>query len=94
MPVVSRTFGVCHLQGRIEGGFPDLYPRRRLTHRQTRGDELSGARDPFNRMAPALEKALTDGGANLDARLIDAGHELAQADLTIGAEWLAAEAKA
>lgn len=45
-------------------------------------------------MAPALEKALTDGGANLDARLIDAGHELAQADLTIGAEWLAAEAKA
>ncbi len=55
---------------------------------------LSGARDPFNRMAPALEKALTDGGANLDARLIDAGHELAQADLTIGAEWLAAEAKA
>lgn len=53
---------------------------------------LSGLRDPFNRMAPALEKALTEGGADLDARLIEAGHELAQPDLAISVEWLAAKA--
>lgn len=49
---------------------------------------LTGIRDPFNRMAPALEKALTTGGAHLDAQLIEAGHELSPADLTIGSEWL------
>ncbi|MDO5641787.1 MAG: VOC family protein [Paracoccus sp. (in: a-proteobacteria)] len=51
---------------------------------------LSGSRDPFNRMAPALEKALRDGGAGVDARLIDAGHELTPADQTAARDWLAA----
>lgn len=52
---------------------------------------LSGLRDPFNRMAPALEQALVAGGADLDARLIEAGHELAQADLDAATEWMAEE---
>ncbi|MEF9603592.1 VOC family protein, partial [Paracoccus sp. PXZ] len=34
---------------------------------------LTGARDPFARMAPALEHALQGGGAALDARTIAAG---------------------
>ncbi len=50
---------------------------------------LNGARDPFSRMAPALEKVLTAGGADLDARTIAAGHELAPDDLTAGQDWLA-----
>ena len=52
---------------------------------------LNGARDPFSRMAPALEKALVAGGAQVDARTIEAGHELSPTDLTAGSEWLAAQ---
>ncbi|AUH32097.1 VOC family protein [Paracoccus tegillarcae] len=54
---------------------------------------LTGARDPFARMAPALEQALTEGGADLDARTINAGHELADEDLTVATTWLAAHGK-
>ncbi|WP_287882791.1 MULTISPECIES: VOC family protein [Paracoccus] len=50
---------------------------------------LTGARDPFARMAPALERALRDGGAALEARVIEAGHELQPEDLTLAAGWLA-----
>ena len=50
---------------------------------------LNGARDPFSRMAPALEKVLVAGGADVDARTIEAGHELSPTDLTAGSEWLA-----
>lgn len=52
---------------------------------------LNGARDPFSRMAPALEKVLVAGGADVDARTIEAGHELSPVDLTLGSEWLAAQ---
>ncbi|MBA4490704.1 VOC family protein [Paracoccus sp. S1E-3] len=52
---------------------------------------LNGARDPFSRMAPALEKALATGGAEVDARIIEAGHELSPTDLAAGSEWLAAQ---
>ena len=51
---------------------------------------LNGARDPFSRMAPALEKALVTDGAQVDARTIEAGHELSPTDLTAGSDWLAA----
>lgn len=50
---------------------------------------LSGARDPFARMAPPLEAALRAGGAELDARVIPAGHELSPDDITIATDWLA-----
>ncbi|NHF74345.1 VOC family protein [Paracoccus xiamenensis] len=49
---------------------------------------LNGARDPFSRMAPALETALMAGGAEVDARTIEAGHELSAQDLALGSEWL------
>lgn len=51
---------------------------------------LTGAQDPFGRMAPALEASLRSGGAALDARIIDAGHELSSEDVRIAADWLAA----
>ncbi|WP_104493374.1 VOC family protein [Paracoccus denitrificans] len=50
---------------------------------------LTGARDPFARMAPALEHALRNGGTALEARVIEAGHELQPEDLTLAAGWLA-----
>ncbi|KAA0914672.1 ring-cleaving dioxygenase [Aquicoccus porphyridii] len=50
---------------------------------------LTGAQDPFGRMAPALEASLKAGGAAVDARVIDAGHELSAEDLRIAADWLA-----
>lgn len=59
-----------------------------------RGSEvllLTGARDPFARMAPALEVALRAGGAALDARTLPAGHELGAADLEQAKEWLHAK---
>ncbi len=52
---------------------------------------LNGARDPFSRMAPALENVLSKGGADLDARTLDAGHELSPTDLSAGRDWLAAQ---
>ncbi len=51
---------------------------------------LSGARDPFARMAPALEQALREAGATLDARVLDAGHDLTGADLEAARDWLGA----
>lgn len=51
---------------------------------------LTGAQDPFGRMAPALEASFKNGGAALDARVIDAGHALSPDDLRIAADWLAA----
>ncbi len=51
---------------------------------------ISGAQDPFARMAPALEAALRAGGAALDARVLDAGHDLVEADREAARDWLAA----
>lgn len=49
----------------------------------------TGARDPYGRMAPPLEASLKAAGADVDARLIEAGHELSGADLTAVQGWLA-----
>lgn len=49
---------------------------------------LTGARDPYGAYAGRLNDWLRDGGADLDARTIAAGHELAQADLTAAQDWL------
>ena len=50
---------------------------------------LSGAGDPFARMAPALEQALRDSGAALEAQTLPAGHELSDADLERARAWMA-----
>ncbi|AXC50735.1 ring-cleaving dioxygenase [Paracoccus suum] len=49
----------------------------------------TGARDPFARVAPALEASLSAAGADLDARQVNAGHELVPEDLAIAQAWLA-----
>ena len=49
---------------------------------------LSGAHDPFARMAPALEAALREAGVSLDAQTLAAGHDLAEADLDATKAWL------
>lgn len=49
---------------------------------------LNGSRDPFGRMAPALESALRNGGAALDSRIVQAGHELGPDDPEIARDWL------
>ncbi|RMC32951.1 VOC family protein [Paracoccus alkanivorans] len=59
---------------------PDLTGTRVLT--------LSGARDPYGSHAPRLNDWLRTNGADLDARTIPAGHELAQADLDAAQDWL------
>ncbi|TPE53278.1 VOC family protein [Amaricoccus solimangrovi] len=50
---------------------------------------LSGARDPFAEMGPALEASLKAGGASVDASIISAGHELVSEDGAIAKAWLA-----
>ena len=49
---------------------------------------LTGARDPYGSHAPALLDWLRAGGADLDARRIEAGHELSPADLAAAQEWM------
>ncbi|MFN3273861.1 MAG: VOC family protein [Paracoccus sp. (in: a-proteobacteria)] len=51
---------------------------------------LQGARDPYGAHAPALNDWLAASGADLDARVIAAGHELSPDDLTAAQGWLAA----
>ncbi len=50
---------------------------------------LNGAHDPFGRMAPALERALREGGAELASRTLPAGHELTAEDVAEATGWLA-----
>lgn len=50
---------------------------------------LNGAHDPFGTMAPALERALLDGGAMLESHTLDAGHGLVPQDADIARAWLA-----
>lgn len=54
----------------------------------TRVLSLAGARDPYGAHAPALNDWLRASGADLDARIVPAGHELAAADLDAAAGWL------
>lgn len=42
---------------------------------------LTGARNPCGRLAPTLESALRPAGADLGARVIEAGRQLAAEDL-------------
>ncbi|MGJ8616568.1 MAG: VOC family protein [Sulfitobacter sp.] len=55
---------------------------------ETRVLMLNGAEDPFGQMAPALEKALRNSGVSLDSRILPAGHELTDEDITLARNWL------
>ena len=67
---------------------PQLAPDALAGHRVLM---LNGARDPFSAMAPALEHALSRGGADLDSQTLAAGHELSAEDLTRASAWLATQ---
>ncbi|MEP3328858.1 VOC family protein [Sedimentitalea sp.] len=56
---------------------------------KTRVLMLNGADDPFGKMAPALEQALRNSDVSLDSRILSAGHELTDEDITLGQSWLA-----
>lgn len=49
---------------------------------------VSGAHDPYGLLTPPLEAALRAGRADIDARVIDAGHALSPLDAGIAREWL------
>lgn len=49
---------------------------------------LTGARDPYGQYAPRLNDWLRDSGADLDAQIVQGGHELGAADLTLAADWM------
>lgn len=51
---------------------------------------VNGAGDPFGHMAPALERALRAGGADVESHTVPGGHDLGAADIEIAARWLAA----
>jgi phospholipase/carboxylesterase len=53
---------------------------------------VSGRHDPIIPASNAAKLAalLTDAGANVQHRVLPVGHQLSQADLTIGREWLSA----
>lgn len=49
---------------------------------------LTGARDPYGSHAPRLNDWLARQGADLDARVVQAGHDLTADDLAAAAEWV------
>lgn len=49
---------------------------------------LTGARDPYGPHAPRLNEWLADRGADLDARVVQAGHDLVADDLTAATDWM------
>lgn len=52
---------------------------------------LQGARDPYGPHAPRLNDWLDSNGADLDARVIAAGHEVSAADLTAARDWMSGQ---
>lgn len=50
---------------------------------------LTGSRDPFARMALPLEASLKAAGADLDARMLEIGHQLATEDIEVVKVWAA-----
>jgi phospholipase/carboxylesterase len=53
---------------------------------------LSGLRDPIipSENGETLAAILRDAGADVDRRVVPAGHELSQADLLLASQWMAA----
>lgn len=48
---------------------------------------IAGAHDPFGQRGPELDAWLARCGATVDARTVDAGHQLEAADAEIAAKW-------
>lgn len=69
---------------------PDEAPQVDLSG--TRVLTISGQADPYGRFAPALIDWLRRSGETLDARALQTGHGLSQADLNVTAEWRATRA--
>ncbi|MGB3832617.1 MAG: VOC family protein [Mesorhizobium sp.] len=67
---------------------PVLDPLPAADLSSTRVLSLVGARDPYNAHAPKLNDWLCASGAELDARLVEAGHDLSAQDIDIAADWL------
>lgn len=64
----------------------DLLPKANLS--KTRVLTITGDKDTlYSPFAPELSAALKTRGASLDARIIDAGHMLSDADASIIAQW-------
>lgn len=53
---------------------------------------LTGSTDPYGRYGPALDAWLREAGADLDTRMIPAGHGLSQTDLDAAGDWLGRQA--
>ena len=51
---------------------------------------LTGSRDPYGQYASVLENWLRSGGADLEVRRIEAGHEMTQEDMAVAESWLQA----
>ena len=49
---------------------------------------LTGARDPYGPHAPRLNDWLARQGADLDARVVQAGHDLTADDLAAAIDWM------
>ena len=49
---------------------------------------LTGASDPYGPFAEAFNNWLKASGAELDARVLNAGHEIGPEDLTVAAAWM------
>ena len=49
---------------------------------------LTGARDPYGPHAPRLNEWLAAQGATLDARVVQAGHDIVADDLTAATDWM------
>ncbi|MCZ0960057.1 VOC family protein [Paracoccus benzoatiresistens] len=49
---------------------------------------LTGARDPYGPHAPRLNEWLAARGAALDARVVQAGHDIVADDLTAATDWM------
>ena len=55
---------------------------------------LTGARDPYGPHAPRLNDWLSAQGATLDARVVQAGHDIVADDLTAATDWMKGTAHA
>jgi phospholipase/carboxylesterase len=79
--IVARAMMLRGIEVLEDPPIPDLTGTRVLL--------ITGSRDPYGRLAPALASSLKATGADLDARVIEAGHELSATDMPIAKGWLA-----
>ncbi|MFV0490931.1 MAG: VOC family protein [Pseudorhodobacter sp.] len=78
--IIRRAILLRAVEALEDPPMPDLTGTRILL--------LTGAADPFGHLVPALETSLKLGGADIDHRTLDAGHELTSEDAGIAKNWL------